>query len=212
MSIGASSGSAPGQFDQPVEIGPHHPVFAGGFRHALQTPKLLARLVLDLLRHVGVADRLLELGDLGRLSFVALAELALNGRHLLAQQDLAVARVERRLGLAADLLRQPQNLDPMGEQPRHPLHPGADIHRLEDLLLLVRRRVHEGRHHIGERAGRFDALDRHQQFVRRLRQELDGLDRLALEMDEAGLDLVGRRREAPEFSPSWATKNGQPFR
>ena len=58
-------GKAPGQFDQPIEIGSHHPVLAGGFRHALQTPELLARLVVDLLGHFRVADRLLKLGDLG---------------------------------------------------------------------------------------------------------------------------------------------------
>ncbi len=186
-------GKAPGQVHQPVEIGPHHPVFAGGFRHALQAPQLLAGLVLDLFWHIGVADRLFELGDFGRLSLVAFAELALNGRHLLAQQDFAVARVERRLGLSADLLRQSQNLDPMGQQPRDPLQSGDDIHGLEDFLLLVRRRVHEGRHQIGERAGRIDALDGRQQFVWRLRQELYRLYRLLLEMDKAGLDLVGRR-------------------
>ena len=69
--------------------------------------------------------------------------------------------------------------------------PGADIDRLEDLLLLVRRRVHEGRHQIGERPGRSHAFDRRKQFVWRLRQELYRLDRLTLEMDKAGLDLVG---------------------
>ena len=47
-------GKGPGQFDQPVEIGPDHAVFAGRFRHALQAPELLARLVLDLLGHVRV--------------------------------------------------------------------------------------------------------------------------------------------------------------
>ena len=148
-----------------------------------------------------VGDRLLEFGDLGRLSLVRFAKLALNGRHLLAQQDLTVAGVERGLGFPADLLRQPKHLDPMREQSRDPLHSGADVHRLEDLLLLVRRRVHEGRHQIGERARRIDALDGRQQLVGRLRQELDRLDRLALEMNETGLDLVRRR-----------TGLGNPFR
>ena len=60
-------------------------------------------------------------------------------------------------------------------------------------MLLVRRRVHESRHQIGERARRIDALDGRQQFVGRLRQELDRLDRLAFEMDETGLDLVRLR-------------------
>src|SRR5208337_2313239 len=48
-------GKGPGQFDQPVEIGPYHPIFAGGFRHALQTAQLLAGLVLDFLGHFRAA-------------------------------------------------------------------------------------------------------------------------------------------------------------
>src|SRR5262249_47865866 len=34
----------PRQLDQPIEIGAHHAVFAGGFRHALEPAQFLARL------------------------------------------------------------------------------------------------------------------------------------------------------------------------
>src|SRR5262249_16323091 len=51
----------PRQFDEPVEIGAHHAVFAGRFGHALQPPQFLACLVLDFLRHADVADGLVEL-------------------------------------------------------------------------------------------------------------------------------------------------------
>ena len=104
-------GQRPGQLDQPVEIGAHHAVFAGGFRHALQPAQFLARLVLDLFRHLRIGDGLVELGHFGGLALVALAQLLLDRRHLLAQHGFALALVERRLGLLADLLRQPQNLD-----------------------------------------------------------------------------------------------------
>ena len=150
-------GQRPGQLDQPVEIGPDHAVFAGGLGHALQAAKLLARLILDLLRHFGGDDRLLEFRDLGALAFVRFAELALDRRHLLAQQNLAVAGVERGLGLPPDLRRQAQNLDPVGEQPRDAIDSGAELDRLQDLLLLLRRRVHEGGDHVGELAGLLDA-------------------------------------------------------
>ena len=55
--------NAPGQLDQPIEIGADHAVLGRRVRHALQPAQLLARLLLDLLRHVGLGDRLLELGD-----------------------------------------------------------------------------------------------------------------------------------------------------
>jgi hypothetical protein len=77
-------GQAPRQLDQPIEIGPHHAVFAGRFGHSPQPAQLLARLVLDLLRHIGLADCLVELGDLGGFALLAFAELALDCRHLLA--------------------------------------------------------------------------------------------------------------------------------
>src|SRR5262249_15931857 len=41
----------PWQFDEPVEIGPHHAGLGSRFRHALEAPQLLAGMVFDLLRH-----------------------------------------------------------------------------------------------------------------------------------------------------------------
>ena len=173
-------GQRPRQFDQPVEIGAHHAVFAGGFRHALQPAQFLARLILDLLRHAGLGDGLFELGDLGGLALLAFAELALDRRHLLAQQHLALALVERGLGLPADLLRQPQHLDAVRQQARDLVHPRRDVDRLQNLLLLLRLHVHVGGRQIGERRRRLDRLDRGEQIGRRLRQQLDRLEGLRL--------------------------------
>ena len=125
---------------------------------------------------LGLGDRLVELGDLGGLALLAFAELALDRRHLLAQQHLALALVERRLGLLADLLRQPQHLDAVGEQARDLVHARGDVDRLEDLLLLLRLHVHVGDGEIGERAGRLDRLDGGDELGGRLRQQLQRLD------------------------------------
>ncbi len=159
------------------------------FGHALQPSQFLARLVLDFLRHAGIGDRLVELGHFGRLALLAFAELALNRRHLLAQQHLALTFVERGLGLPPDLLRQPQHLDAVGEQPRHLVDARGDVDGLEDLLLLLRLHVHIGDSEIGERRRRLDRLDGRQQFRRRLRQQLDRFQRLRSQIDEARLDL-----------------------
>ncbi len=182
-------GQRPRQFDQPVEIGAHHAVFAGGFGHALQPAQFLACGILDLLRHLGVGDGLVELGHLGGLALLALAELALDRGHLLAQQHLALAFVERRLGLPADLLRQAQDFDAMREQPRDLVHPRGNVDGFENLLLLVRLDIHVGGCEVGERRGRIDRLDGGEQILRHLRQQLDRLDRLRLQIDEARLDL-----------------------
>ena len=102
MSIGFSSGSLPGQLDQPVEIVADHAIFGGGLGRALQAADLLLGLLLDFLRHAGLGDRLGQLRDLVGLA-VLLAELALDRGHLLAQHRLALALVERGPRLLADL-------------------------------------------------------------------------------------------------------------
>ena len=182
-------GQRPRQLDQPIEIGAHHAVFAGRFGHALQPAQFLARLVLDVFRHAGLGDRGVELGHFRGLALLAFAELALDRRHLLAQQRLALPLVERDLGLAADFLRQPQHLDAVGEQPRDLLHAHGDVDGLKDLLLFLRLHVHIGDRQVGQRRRRLDRLHGGQQVRRHLGQQLDGLDGLRLQIDKARFDL-----------------------
>ena len=65
------------------------PCSARGLGHALEPLQLLQRLLLGLLRHAGLLDRLAQLGDLG-LAVLALAKLLLNLAELLAQDVLAL--------------------------------------------------------------------------------------------------------------------------
>ena len=148
-------GQRPRQLDQPVEIGADHAVFG-------RPPPACARSRRSSLRACSstssgisaLAIALLELGHLRALPSSPLAELPLDRRHLLAQQHLALALVERRLGLLADLLRQPQHLDALGQQPRDLVHPRGEVERLEDLLLLLGLDVHVGGDQVGELRGR----------------------------------------------------------
>ena len=97
---------------------------------------------------------------------------------------------KRRPRLLADLLGQAQHLDALSQDARHLVHPCGEIDRLQDLLLLLGRDVHIGGGQVGELGGR-GVLDRHHQLLRRLRQELDGFERLTLQVEEAGLHLGG---------------------
>jgi hypothetical protein len=178
----------PWQLDQPVEIGADHAVFGRRLGHALEPAQLAPRLVLDLLRHLGLGDRLAELGDLVVLA-VGFAELLLDRRHLLAKQHLALPLVERGAGLLADLLRQPQHLNPLGEETRHAVDAGGEIDRLEHLLLLFQSQVEIGGDDVRQCAGVGDRVDLLHHLLRHLGQQLERLQRLALEVDEARLDL-----------------------
>ena len=93
-------GKPPRQFDQAVKVGPHHAVLGGGLGHALEPAQLLARFLLDLRRHAGLGNGRLELGRHPTI----VAQFALDGRHLLAQDGLALSLVEGCLGLLADLV------------------------------------------------------------------------------------------------------------
>ena len=176
MSIGLLR-NAPGQLDQPVEVAAHHAVLGGSLRHALQPPQLLARLLLHLLWHLRLGDGLAELGNFRRLAFITLAELAANGGHLLAQQNFALPLVDGGFGLSADLVRQPQDLDALRQHARDLLHARREIDRLEDLLFLLRLHIHVSGREVRQRCRRCDGLDGGQQIRRRLREQLQGLQR-----------------------------------
>ncbi len=162
----------PRQFDQPFEIGAGHRIFAGRFRHAFEPRQLLLGVGLDLLRHPRLLDLLAQLGDLLTLGVVAFAQFLLDRLQLLAQQELALAIVDGFLGAVADLARQPQHFEPVGEELGNPFEPALDIEGFEDLLLLGRSDVHEAGDQIGQRRGGSDALDGIDQLGRRLRQQL----------------------------------------
>ena len=162
-------GQAPGQFDQPVEVGSHHAVLRGRLGHPLKAAQLLARVLFHLFRHVGFGNRLAELGD---LRLVLFAQLPADGSELLAQQHLALTLLDRGLGLPADLLRQAQDLDALCQQLRDFLHARGYVDGLQDLLLLLRLHIHVGGRKVGELRCRGDRLDRCQQVGRRLREQL----------------------------------------
>ena len=86
---------------------------ADGIR-LIRSISLIAR-VLDLLRHAGRLDLLAQLVDLGLLR-VVLAQLALDGLQLLAEDVLALGLVHLGLDLGLDLALELEDLDLAGEE------------------------------------------------------------------------------------------------
>ena len=200
-------GESPRQFDERIEISTDHAVLARGFRHPFEAAKLLFRLLIDLLRHLSLGDGFAKLLHLGGFS-LTLAELALDRCHLLAQQHFALTLIERSLGLLADLVRQAQNLDALGEQPGDAVDARRDVDGLEDLLALLRLQIEICSNEIGKLAGSGDRLNGGNQFLRHLRQKPQSLDRLPLQIEKPRFDfgragvrlldpLDGRSHEGP---------------
>src|SRR3546814_18982568 len=93
---------------------------------------------------------------------------------------LALARLQTVPGLLADLLRQLEHADPVGQPLQHLVEPRLDVERLQDALLLLRLEIEEGRDEIGQRRSRLDRQHSACKLGRPLRQELDRLVRALL--------------------------------
>ena len=185
-------GQRPGQLDQRVEIGADHAVLGRRLGRALQTAQFLARGSLGLRRHLRLGDRLVEIGD-RLLVGIVLAQLALDGGHLLAQHHLALAGVERTLGLLSDLAADAQHFQAPGQKLGHLVETRHEIERLQDLLLLAGLGIEIGGREIGEGAGRSRVLDGLPQLLRDLRQQFERVANLLLQHEEAGFDLRSAR-------------------
>ena len=108
-------GDVPGQADQPVDVGPDDADLGRGGRDPAHAVDFLERARLDLLGHARGLDLLAQLVDLGLLR-VVLAELALDGLQLLAQDVLALGLVHLGLDLGLDLALELEDLDLAGEE------------------------------------------------------------------------------------------------
>ncbi len=154
----------------------------------LEPLQLLQRLLLGLLGHFRLLDRLAQLGDLGG-AFLALAKFLLNLPQLLAQDVLALPPLQRFLRLLADLLGKPQDFDLLRHLAQQFVEPLLHVEGLEQILLLGRRQVDRIGDEIGERRGRLDLFDRVGKLFRNGRQERDRLTRPLLQLMHARLDL-----------------------
>ena len=141
----------PGQLDEPVEVGADDAHLGGGGGHLRQPPHLLLRLLLHLVGHLGGADLLLQLVDLPGHE-VALAQLALDGPHLLPQVILPLALVHLILHLGVDLVLQLQQVQLLGQEDAQLLQPGRRVEGLQDLLALGYVQLHDGRDQVRQPA------------------------------------------------------------
>ena len=187
----------PGQRDEPVEIGARDGVLGGRHGHLRQAVELAPGFLEHRLGHAGGVDLLAQLLDLARL-VVALAELLLDGLHLLAQQVLALVLAHLGLHLRLDARAELEDLQLLDEEPVERVRALADVQALEHLLLGRRRQRAQARgDEVGELGRVGDVGGERLQVVRQERRERHDLLKVRLDVALERVDLeavvVGER-------------------
>ena len=176
----------PGQRHQPVEIGARDGVLGRRHRHLRQAIELARRFLQHGLGHAGRLDLLAQLVDFLGL-VVVLAELLLDRLQLLAEEVLALVLADLRLHLRLDLRPELEHLELLDQDPVEQVHAGADVERVEHLLLHrggQRRQARDDE--VGQLARLGDVERQRLQVVRQQRRQRDDLL-------EAGLDVPLQR-------------------
>ena len=161
----------PRALHQPVDVVAHHGRFGRHRRHQLELVELARGLVARFLRHAGLLDALLQLRDLVR-RVLDLAQLLLDGLHLLVQVVLALALLHLLLDAAADALLDLQHVHLAFDQREHVLQALAHVLDLQNFLLLGELQRHVRGDGVGEPARLLDAGERGQHLRRHLLVEL----------------------------------------
>ena len=161
-------GDRPRQLQDPVEIRPDHLVFRRLAGHARQPFHLARGHRVDRLRQVGVVDARAQLGQLGAL---ALAELLLDGLHLLPQEVLTLRVGHLLLRLRFDLALQLEQRHLARERGGHRLQLLDEVVLLEDRLLVRRPQVEQRGQHVDEAQRVVDGHDQPAQLLGQARGE-----------------------------------------
>ena len=191
----------PRQVGQPLEVGARDRVLRLARLHVAHALELAVGGLLRLLGQVRVLESALELLD-AALVVVLVAELFLDGLELLAQVVLALRLAHLALDLRVDLVAELHHLELARQQLEHALQADLEVHRLEDVLLLLDGGVDVGGDQVCQMSRGLDALEQLLGHHRDLRQHVDDLARRVLQVERERLDLdvaaalVEQRRDA----------------
>ena len=143
-----------------------------------QAVQLAPGLLVDLFRQSGLVDLLAQLVDLG-LGLVGLAQLVLDGLHLLAKDVLPLALIHLRLDLVLDLGAELQHFQLPVHEGREAAQALGKVDLLEQFLLVFSLQTHGGGYEVAERRRVVDVGCRQLQLVGQVGHQLDdaGVDR-----------------------------------
>jgi len=207
---------APRQRHEPVDVGAGDGVLGGRGRHFREPIELAERLLTNLLGHAGGVDLGAQIVELLGL-VVALAELLLNGLHLLTEQILALVLADLGLHLGLDLRAELEDLELLRQDAVQLIHALAHVGRRQQLLL--ERRADRGQargEEIRQPARLVDIRRQRDQIVREHRREVDDLLKRRADIALEGVDfeLIFRAedvRQLAHFGPEVRAQRRQPI-
>ena len=161
----------PRHLHQPVDVGANHGGLGGHRRHLLELVQLGLGLGHGVLRQPGGIDALLQFFDFV-VTFVTIAQLFLNGLHLLIQVVLALAALHLLLDATTDAFFHLQQIDLGIQQGQDMLDPCGQVDDLEDFLLLLDLQRHVRRHGIHQATGLIDTIEGRKNLGRDLLAQL----------------------------------------
>ena len=195
----ARAGSlVPWQRGHPFQIGPRHHVFGRSRSHLRQALQFALAFLLRFGGHARLFHLLAKLVDF-RDSVVGFAQLLLNGLHLLAQQEFALALVHLLLNLLVNLVAQLEHFLFLGKLAHQRFQPLADVEGFEQFLAHhgVERRQRRS-HEIGQPRRRIDIHHFGLQIVGKLRRTRhhfpEQLLHVALERRQFRIALISKIR------------------
>ena len=194
--------TVPRQGDEPLEIRAHDGVLGRLRRDHAQAVELALGGLARLGRQLALLELAAQLVELGGPR-VALAELALDRLHLLAQVELLLVLVQLGLHLRLDLVSELEQLDLARQDGGEALEPRADVERRDQLLLLLERDVEVRRDEVGDLARVLDVHHHDLQLVGQVGDHRDELGELVHHGDLHRLEVL-RRLDARRAS--WRTR------
>ncbi len=124
------------------------------------------------------------------MAFITVAQLFLNGLHLLIQVVLALATLHLFLHATTNALFDLQQIDLAIEQCQHVFDTGGQFDDLEDFLLLFDLERHVGGHRIDQPTRLIDAVKRREHLSRYFLAQLDILFELGQQAADEHLRLT----------------------
>eukprot|EP01132_Coremiostelium_polycephalum_P014500 gene14501-biopygen6823 len=153
----------PRHLHQPVDVRTNHGGFGRHRRHLLELVQLGSGLGQRVFRQAGGIDALFQLLDFV-VAFLAVAQLFLNGLHLLIQVVLALAALHLLFDTAANALLNLQQVDFGIQQRQDVFDPGRQIDDLENVLLLLDFQRHVRGHGVDQAAWLINAVEGREDF------------------------------------------------